>query len=95
MGQRSNPYIALQVVHLAHRQDLSIAGKRKGLDGERSGLFMDMIRIIKEMREADKHNGRTNEHIRPRFVIWENVAGAFTSNGGEAVIAASSPFLFF
>lgn len=69
-------------------QDLSIAGKRKGFtdtDGEltRSGLFMEMIRVIKEMRGADEHNGRTNEYIRPRFVIWENVAGAFTSNRGE------------
>lgn len=65
-------------------QDLSTAGKRAGLDGERSGLFMDQIRIIKEMREYDRiHNGRTNELCRPRFMVWENVEGAFSSNGGE------------
>ena len=65
-------------------QDLSVAGKRAGLAGARSGLFMDQIRIVKEMRENDKlHGGRTNEHVRPRYMVWENVAGAFTSNGGE------------
>ena len=69
-------------------QDLSIAGKRAGFQDEngeltRSGLFMEMIRVIKEMREKEISNGRTNEYIRPRFVIWENVAGAFTSNRGE------------
>ena len=40
-------------------QDLSVAGKRAGLDGERSGLFMEQIRIVKEMRERDKQSGRT------------------------------------
>ena len=70
-------------------QDLSVAGKRAGLDGERSGLFMEQVRIFKEMR---------NEHIkqlhmrgadvnlrlvRPRFFVWENVPGAFSSNKGE------------
>ena len=64
-------------------QDLSVAGKRAGLAGERSGLFMEQIRIIKEMREKDARDGRTNEHIRPRFMVWENVPGAFSSNGGE------------
>lgn len=64
-------------------QDLSIAGKRAGLDGERSGLFMEAVRIIKEMREHDRSIGRTDEHIRPRFAIWENVPGAFSSNKGE------------
>ena len=68
-------------------QDLSVAGKRAGLAGERSGLFMEQIRIIKEMRAADEarqlRSGRTNEHIRPRFMVWENVPGAFSSNGGE------------
>ena len=63
-------------------QDLSVAGKRAGLAGERSGLFMEQLRIIKEMREADEARGRTDEHIRPRFMVWENVPGAFSSNGG-------------
>lgn len=64
-------------------QDLSVAGKRSGLSGERSGLFMEMIRIIKEMREDDKRNGRTGSDVRPRFMVWENVPGAFSSNKGE------------
>lgn len=64
-------------------QDLSVAGKRSGLSGERSGLFMEMIRIIKEMREDDKRNGRTGSDVRPRFMAWENVPGAFSSNKGE------------
>ena len=64
-------------------QDLSVAGKRAGLDGERSGLFMEQIRVIKEMREHDRAGGRTDELIRPRFMVWENVPGAFSSNKGE------------
>ena len=64
-------------------QDLSIAGGRAGLYGERSGLFMEQLRIIKEMRDEDKRNGRANEHIRPRYMVWENVFGAFSSNKGE------------
>ena len=64
-------------------QDLSVAGKRAGLEGERSGLFMEQIRIIKEMREKDGCNGRTGEFIRPRFMVWENVPGALSSNKGE------------
>lgn len=64
-------------------QDLSVAGKRAGLDGERSGLFMEQIRIVKEMRERDKQNGRTDEFIRPRWMVWENVPGAFSSNRGK------------
>lgn len=103
-------------------QDLSVAGKRAGLAGERSGLFMEMIRIVREMRNADmlrnsndvcsecdkrinaategritrngiysdcedksneKSNGRTSINIRPRFMVWENVPGAFNSNFGE------------
>lgn len=63
-------------------QDLSIAGKRAGLAGERSGLYMEQIRIIKEMRERDRSNGRTGQFIRPRYMVWENVPGAFSSNGG-------------
>lgn len=57
-------------------QDLSIAGKRAGLSGERSGLFMEAVRIIKEMREAT--NGQY-----PKYAVWENVPGAFSSNKGE------------
>lgn len=64
-------------------QDLSIAGRRAGLAGERSGLFMEQIRIIKEMRENDKRSGRTGEFVRPRYMVWENVPGAFSSCGGR------------
>lgn len=64
-------------------QDLSVAGKRAGLAGERSGLFMEQIRIIKEMREADVLRGRTDDNVRPRYMVWENVPGAFSSNGGK------------
>lgn len=64
-------------------QDMSIAGKRTGLAGERSGLFMEQIRVIKEMRDADAKRGRTDDLIRPRYMLWENVPGAFSSNDGE------------
>jgi DNA (cytosine-5)-methyltransferase 1 len=56
-------------------QDLSIAGKRKGLDGERSGLFRTAVDIVRRMRE------RTAGEY-PRFFVWENVPGAFSSNRG-------------
>lgn len=56
--------------------DVSVAGKRQGLNAPRSGLFFQAVRIIKEMRCAT--NGKY-----PRFAVWENVAGAFSSNGGE------------
>lgn len=55
-------------------QDLSIAGKRAGLSGARSGLFMEQIRIVKEMRK---------KYGKPRYMVWENVPGAFSSNRGE------------
>lgn len=64
-------------------QDLSIAGKRAGLAGARSGLFMEQVRIVKEMRENDRANGRTGDMVRPRFMVWENVPGAFSSNKGR------------
>lgn len=64
-------------------QDLSVAGLRAGLAGQRSGLFIEQVRIIKEMREADAKRGRTGQLIRPRFMVWENVPGAFSSNRGE------------
>ena len=58
-------------------QDLSVAGKQKGIhEGERSNLFFEAIRIIHEMREA-------TDHRYPRYAVWENVPGAFSSNGGE------------
>lgn len=64
-------------------QDLSVASKGAGLAGERSGLFMDQIRIVKEMRRADEADGRANYLVRPRYMVWENVPGAFSSNKGE------------
>jgi DNA (cytosine-5)-methyltransferase 1 len=67
-------------------QDLSVAGKRAGLqDGARSSLFFQAIRIIKEMREST--NGRY-----PRFAVWENVHGAFSSNKGEDFKAVLEQF---
>ena len=66
-------------------QDMSIAGKRTGLDGSRSGLFYQAIRIIKEMR--CKSNGKY-----PRFAVWENVCGAFSSNKGEDFQAVLESF---
>lgn len=68
-------------------QDLSVAGLRKGLSGQRSGLFMDQIRIVKEMRENDRMHGRTGDDVRPGFMVWENVCGAFSSNGGKDFLA--------
>ena len=56
-------------------QDMSIAGRREGLDGSRSSLFYEAVRIVKEMR--CKTNGRY-----PRYIVWENVPGAFSSNKG-------------
>lgn len=67
-------------------QDLSVAGHRKGLAGERSGLFMEQIRVIKEMRDESAKRlcvRGSDEHIRPRYMVWENVPGAFSSNKGE------------
>lgn len=55
-------------------QDMSVAGKRAGLSGTRSGLFMEQVRIVKEMRE---------KYGKPRYMVWENVPGAFSSNKGE------------
>lgn len=68
-------------------QDLSVAGLRKGIkhsskgdeETTRSGLFMEQIRIIKEMRDVDKRAGRTGVDIRPRWAVWENVPGAVSS----------------
>lgn len=57
-------------------QDMSVAGRRAGLDGSRSNLFYEAVRIVREMRNAT--NGE-----KPRCIVWENVPGAFSSNGGE------------
>ena len=64
-------------------QDLSVAGMRRGLAGERSGLFMEQTRITKEMRKADGERGIPDHLIRPRYLVWENVPGAFSSAEGE------------
>src|SRR5690625_474824 len=56
-------------------QDLSVAGKRAGLDGERSGLFLEAMRYVREMLEETSGQ-------YPRAAVWENVPGAFSSNGG-------------
>ena len=67
-------------------QDLSVAGKQAGLhDGQRSHLFFEMTRIIQEMRGAT--NGRY-----PRYIIWENVPGAFSSNKGRDFLAVLQAF---
>ena len=72
-------------------QDLSVAGRRTGIDGKKSGLFREAVRVITEMRE--KTNGE-----KPRYIVWENVPGAFSSNKGsdfkyvlEAVIGIREP----
>lgn len=72
-------------------QDMSLAGRRIGLDGERSSLFYQAIRIVREMREA-------TDGKYPRYIVWENVPGAFTSNKGrdfksvlEAIIDIKAP----
>ena len=57
-------------------QDLSVAGKRVGLAGERSNLFLEQIRIVKEMQDA-------TDGVYPRYMVWENVPGALSSNRGE------------
>ena len=72
-------------------QDMSVAGRRDGLDGKRSSLFYEAVRIIKEMRCA-------TDGKYPRYIVWENVPGAFSSNNGEdfkavleAVISIAEP----
>jgi DNA (cytosine-5)-methyltransferase 1 len=70
-------------------QDLSVAGRREGLAGERSGLFMEQIRIIREQRNECIRQLQMRgaafdiRRVRPRFMVWENVPGAFSSNKGE------------
>ena len=79
------------ITFVAPCQDISIAGRKKGMlheangDAEttRSGLFFEAIRVIKEMRARDVRDGRTGQFIRPRYMVWENVPGAFSSNKGK------------
>ena len=66
------------------RQDLSVAGKRAGLDGERSGLFLEQVRIVKEMREHDRQQllsrgADVSYGLRPRYMVFENVPGVLSS----------------
>lgn len=71
-------------------QDLSVAGKRAGMkhsdkgdeETTRSGLFMDQVRLVKEMRENERAAGRSGRFVRPRYMVWENVPGALSSPGG-------------
>lgn len=68
-------------------QDLSVASAtRTGLKGERSGLFKEMIRVIKQMR-------RETNAIYPRYALWENVPGCFSSNGGGDFRAVLTEFV--
>lgn len=74
-------------------QDLSVAGLRQGLAGERSGLFREQIRVIKEMRQHDQEvNGHKGKDVKCRWVIWENVPGAMSSNGGKDFQAVLTEF---
>lgn len=66
-------------------QDLSVAGKRAGLFGERSGLFLDSIRVAREMQEA-------TDYEYPKFFVWENVVGSFSANKGKDILAVYDAF---
>lgn len=67
-------------------QDLSIAGKRSGIDGSRSSLFYQAVRIIEEMRQA-------THGAYPRYAVWENVPGVFSSNHGADFAAVLQAFI--
>ena len=89
MAGRLNPWTLSPSAHPA--RSMSVAGRRAGLEGQQSVLFYQAIRIIKEMRCAT--NGKY-----PRYIVWENVPGAFSSNSGEdfkavleAVIGIAEP----
>ena len=75
MTPQNTPYVDC-VTFGSPCQDLSIAGKREGLAGQRSGLFMDAVRVIKNMYMY-------SFGAYPKFAVWENVPGAFSSNKGE------------
>lgn len=69
---------------------MSVAGNRAGLSGARSGLFMEQVRLVKEMRNAERLRNRTALYIRPRFMVWENVPGAFSSGTPKGEDSGSS-----
>lgn len=73
--ENDNSYVVENII-VHNCQNLSIAGARAGLQGDRSVMFFEMTRIIREMREATH-----GEY--PKYVLWENVVGAFSSLGGE------------
>ena len=83
--EEDNSYTADGII-VHNCQDMSIAGKRDGLGGSRSSLFYEAIRIAKEMREA------TN-NTYPRYLVWENVFGAFSSNKGKDFHAVIEEFV--
>ena len=69
------------------------SGQTRWIGWRTVGLFMEQIRVIKEMRERDRNNGRADIAIRPRYGIWENVPGAFSSNGGQDFKAVIEEFV--
>ena len=62
--------------------NLSTAGRHEGLQGAQSSLFYEQIRVVKEMRDHEQTIGRTGSNVRCRWMVWENVPGAFSSNKG-------------
>lgn len=74
-------------------QNFSVAGNRKGLGGDESVLFYHQIRLVKEMRQHDRDSGRPAQLVRPRYCVWENVPGAFSSNGGKDFQAVLTEFV--
>ena len=66
-------------------QNLSVAGNREGLAGKESQLFYEQIRIVKEMRKQDERTGRSGKLVRPRYMVWENVLGSFSSPGKDRI----------
>ena len=73
-------------------QDLSVAGARAGLSGARSGLFMEQVRLVKEMRNADEQRGRAGHAVRPRYMLWENVP--YASKCIRHVLPADPSWIF-
>ncbi len=64
-------------------QNVSVAGSRTGIHGEKSKLFFEMIRIVKEMRCESERQGKTGTDIQPRYLLWENVAAITHKNNAD------------